>query len=229
MSQINIRNLSNENDDGAPDIVGVSTLSATSYFVPPVGTTEQRPENPQEGDLRFNTTFHALEYYRGKSIGWRTIQMTSPDLGGGTDSNAGTGARGLFMGGQNPSEVDTIDYITIPTLGNATDFGNLTDSRDEVSSCASRTRGVGGGGYDAGTDDKIDYVTFSSTGDAIDFGNLSVARFGTASLSDQTRGIWAGGGSPTKQDVIDYISIAQSGNAVDFGNLGAANYQPQGC
>ena len=50
MSQINVRNLSNENDDGAPDIVGISTISATSYFVPPVGTPAQRPENPQGGD-----------------------------------------------------------------------------------------------------------------------------------------------------------------------------------
>ena len=162
MSQINVRNLSNENDDGAPDIVGVSTFSATSYFVPPVGNTAQRPENPQPGDLRFNTDTASLEYFRGDTINWEQIEMTSPDLNGG--------ARGLFMGGQNPSEVDTIDYITIPTLGNATDFGNLTDSRDEVSSCASRTRGVGGGGYDAGTADKIDYVTLSSTGNAIDNG-----------------------------------------------------------
>ena len=50
MSQINVRNLSNENEDGAPDIVGVSTFSATSYIVPPVGNTAQRPENPQGGD-----------------------------------------------------------------------------------------------------------------------------------------------------------------------------------
>ena len=55
MSQINVRNLSNENDDGAPDIVGVSTFSATSYFVPPKVTTGQRPLDAQLGDLRFNT------------------------------------------------------------------------------------------------------------------------------------------------------------------------------
>ena len=35
MSQINVRDLSNEYDDGSPEIVGVSTFSATSYFVPP--------------------------------------------------------------------------------------------------------------------------------------------------------------------------------------------------
>ena len=95
MSQINVRNLSNENEDGAPDIVGVSTFSATSYFVPPVGTTAERPENPQEGDLRFNTDFASLEYFRGNSLGdWQRIEMTSPDLNGG--------ARGVFCGGRTP-------------------------------------------------------------------------------------------------------------------------------
>ena len=29
MSKINVRSFSNENDDGAPDIVGVTTFSAT--------------------------------------------------------------------------------------------------------------------------------------------------------------------------------------------------------
>ena len=91
MSQINIRNLSNENEDGAPDIVGVSTFSATSYFVPPVGTTAERPENPQEGDLRFNTDFAGLEYFRGDTINWEQIEMTSPDLNGG--------ARGVWAAG----------------------------------------------------------------------------------------------------------------------------------
>ena len=43
MSQINVRNLSNENDDGSPEIVGVSTFSATSFFVPPKGSTAERP------------------------------------------------------------------------------------------------------------------------------------------------------------------------------------------
>ncbi len=114
MSQINIRNLSNENDDGAPDIVGISTLSATSYFVPPVGNTAQRPENPQGGDLRFNTDTASLEYFRGDTLNWSQIEMTSPDLNGG--------ARGIFAMSYQPAVSDRIEYITISTLGNATVF-----------------------------------------------------------------------------------------------------------
>ena len=131
MSQINIRNLSNENDDGAPDIVGVSTFSATSYFVPPVGTKAQRPKNPQPGDLRFNTDCASLEYFRGNTIGWTQIEMTSPDLGGGTGSNAGLGARGMIMGGNgSPDNTrEEAEFITISTLGNSQDFGNLSQKQ----------------------------------------------------------------------------------------------------
>ena len=122
MSQINVRNLSNENDDGAPDIVGVSTFSATSYFVPPVGNTAQRPQNPQGGDLRFNTDTASLEYFRGDTLNWSQIEMTSPDLNGG--------ARGLYLGGTTPADAtNRIGYVTIPTLGSAADFGDLTVAR----------------------------------------------------------------------------------------------------
>ena len=70
MSKINVRSFSNENEDGAPDIVGVSTLSATSYFVPTKGTTAQRPSDHVEvGSIRFNTDTANLEYYRGHTIG----------------------------------------------------------------------------------------------------------------------------------------------------------------
>ena len=53
MSQINIRNLSNENDDGSPEIVGVSTFSATSFFVPPKAQQERDHQivSPVQSDL----------------------------------------------------------------------------------------------------------------------------------------------------------------------------------
>ena len=139
MSQINVKNLSNENDDGAPDIVGVSTFSATSYFVPPKGTTAQRPQNPQPGDLRFNTDTASLEYFKGDTLGWSQIEMTSPDLDGG--------ARALWGGGTAPAQKDIIDYVTISTLGDAVDFGNLSGNRFGVAGVASRTRAVFAGGY----------------------------------------------------------------------------------
>ena len=210
MSQINVRNLSNENEDGAPDIVGVSTFSATSYFVPPVGNTAQRPQNPQPGDLRFNTDTASLEYFRGDTINWTQIEMTSPDLNGG--------ARGIFAMSYQPSTSDRIEYITISTLGNATDFGNLTGARKWGGAAASRTRGCWAGG--APSNNTIDYVTISSTGDAIDFGDRTQAATEIDGLSTEIRGVFCGGYvTPANRDTMDYITIASTGNAVDFGNL----------
>lgn len=40
-----------------------------------------------------------------------------------------TGVRGVFGGGHDGTYSNTMDYITISTLGNATDFGDLTVAR----------------------------------------------------------------------------------------------------
>ena len=215
MSQINIRNLSNENDDGAPDIVGISTFSAISYVVPPVGTTLQRPENPQGGDLRFNTDTASLEYFRGDAIGWSQIEMTSPDLNGG--------ARAIAFGGNNGSAYTDIEYFTISTLGDAIDFGDFATARNAAASCASRTRGIVATGQEPGTvTADIDYVTISSTGGSTDFGgDVTDSRDFSAGLSNQIRGIFGGGrisNPSTAGNVIDYITIASGGDAVDFGD-----------
>ena len=219
MSQFNVRNLSNENDDGAPDIVGVSTFSATSYIVPPVGTTAQRPKNPQGGDLRINTDSASLEYFRGDTIGWSRIEMTSPDLNGG--------ARALWGGGTAPAQKDIIDYVTISTLGNAVDFGNLSGNRFGVAGVASRTRAVFAGGYVMNT---IEYVTFSSLGNATDFGDRTATGAYPSGASSQTRGIVVGGyQAPAVINIMDYITIASTGNAIDFGNSTQENWMPGGC
>ena len=214
MSQINIRNLCNENEDGAPTIVGVSTFSATSYMCPPKGTTAQRPQNPVSGSIRFNTDTASLEYYKGNTIGWTQIEMTSPDLDGG--------ARAFFAGGNDPGACNIIDYSTIPTLGNAIDFGDLVTIKQRMAPAASNTRGILAGGYNVpasspGFINDIDYFTIASTGDAANFGDLTRTNNRIAGVSSQIRGCF-GGGNP-ESDVIDYITIAQTGNAVDFGNL----------
>ena len=143
MSQINIRNLSNENNDGSPEIVGVSTFSATSFFVPPKGTTAERPSDCEPGSIRFNTDTSNLEYFRGKTIGWSQFELVTSNLGGGTGSNTGLGARGIFFSGYitGSDYTNTIDYVTISTLGNAQDFGDLISATYHASAT---TNGHGG-------------------------------------------------------------------------------------
>ena len=219
MSQINIRNLSNENDDGSPEIVGVSTFSATSFFVPPKGSTDERPSNCEPGSIRFNTDTANLEYFRGKGIGWSQFELVDPNLGGGTGSNTGLGTRALCGGGRNPSSVNNIEFITLSTLGDSQDFGDLTDPRNQLASSASRTRGIWAGGY-SGFKDRIDFVTFSSTGDATDFGNLTQNRKDVSGCSNEIRGIYMGGRiTPVNVNIIDFVTQSTLANALDFGDL----------
>ena len=215
MSQLNVQNLSNENEDGAPEIANISDFSATSYMCPPKGTTTQRPLSPNPGDIRFNTDTASLEYYKGNTLNWTQIEMTSPDLDGGV--------RAVAFGGNNGSPYDDIEFFTISTLGNASDFGNLAATRTAAGSCASRTRGIVAGGQEPGTiAAEIDFITFSSTGNSTDFGgDLTDSRDFTAGLADQTRGIFGGGritAPATAGNVIDYITMASGGNAVNFGD-----------
>ena len=84
--------------------------------------------------------------------------------------------RALRAGGNTPSGlsvvVDVIDYWTMASEGNATDFGNLLAAASFIRGCASQTRGVWGGGQAPGAQNVMQYVTISTTGNAVDFGDL---------------------------------------------------------
>ena len=144
-----------------------------------------------------------------------------------------------FMGKGDNGSTDwsnVIDYVTIASLGNATDFGDtLAGQYEGGSGAASPTRGVVGGGQSTNSASSVvnvlQYVTISSAGNATDFGDLTLARRTPAALSSSTRAVWGGGrdSSNTATNVMDYITIASTGNATDFGDLATGDYgQNQG-
>ena len=93
------------------------------------------------------------------------------------------------MGGTTGSITDVIDFITIATLGNAIDFGNLTTSKGNSSAVASSTRAVQGGGNTPSYVTTMDYVQIMSTGDAVDFGDLSTAHSEMGGISNGHGGL----------------------------------------
>ncbi len=140
--------------------------------------------------------------------------------------------RAIFGGGTDSvGRINAIEYITISTLGDAQDFGDLTLIRRDIATCSSTTRGLFmGGRNDPPTSDIIDYVTIASLGDAIDFGDLTESVFAATGLSNSIRGIFAGGNNlPTVLDDIEFVTIATLGNAADFGNLVNSNEQLGSC
>ena len=229
MSELNASNFKKEHGDLAPDLVGVTELTSPYFFVAPSGTENDRPEDCEPGTLRFNTDYGTLEIFRGDNLGWELIERREEQyLGGGTGSADGTGTRGLILGGESPStgNRNIIEYITIETLGNTQDFGDLVYARrGGTQNCGSRVRALIGGGYTGPSDaDEIDFVTFSSTGNALDFGNLTSNTHSGSACSTNTRGIFTGGytGSGTVTNNICYVSIANTGDAVDFGDTSRA-------
>jgi len=136
--------------------------------------------------------------------------------------------RGVFAGGvYSGTDDDEIEYITIATTGNVTDFGDLLKAAYKGAGCSTDVRGVWALGYNGDIDmdalDTIEYITIDTTGNSTDFGNLSVKLYRTAGLSGTTRGVFAGG-IPSVTDVIQYITIATTANTTDFGDLINAKY-----
>ena len=194
--------------DNSSNVSGVK-ITASSNCITNVGTTAERSSTPSSGSIRYNTTISSIEYYNGSE--WISFSSISPDP-------TPIGSRAVFGGGFTPGAVNTINYVTIASTSNATDFGDLTLERYSLSACASSTRGVFAGGRGP-TTGLIDYITISSTGNAINFGNLLQPRYGLAGCSNSTRGVFGGGGAPTAVRTIDYITIATTGNALSFDNL----------
>ena len=117
------------------------------------------------------------------------------NLTGGASSNT----RGLFMGGYNSSgaysgtssRLNVIDYITIASTGNATDFGDLS-LYGIGGATSNRTKAVfsfgsvsGAVGSDTNT---IDKVTIASTGNATDFGDASTTQGNTVKATSDSHG-----------------------------------------
>ena len=124
------------------------------------------------------------------------------------------------------AQQNVIEYFTIATTGNATDFGDLISTRGtSMGALCDGTKGiVAAGGQDSsGGTDAIDVVNVASTGNSTDFGNLTNSRHSVAGLCNLTRGIFAGGrettGGSARQNTIDYVTVASLGNATDFGDL----------
>ena len=173
-------------------------------------------------EFRGVTTFDTQGYFVPPS---GTTTERFPDFGAVDAASA----RGVFGGGRTPSYLNTIDYVTISTTGNAQDFGDLTQARGYMASSSSRTRGVFNGGGVPGAVNTQDYITISSTGDASNFGELQTARYGIGNCSSSIRGVFGGGNNPSASNVIEFITIATVGNTQDFGDLTQARVYVSGC
>ena len=185
----------------------------------------------------------------------KTIDYVTISSGGGAaefgnmiDNNGYNGAtsdstRGIIAGGwasargasatsTEPYNSNRIEFVTISTLGNSSDFGDLTMGRQTDGGLSNTTRGVFISGatyhgplasYPSYSHTNImDYITIQSKGNAEDFGDTGIPGWGSGKCSNTTRGIIASGYTNTPSTyytAIHYITTATKGNSLSFGTL----------
>jgi len=110
-------------------------------------------------------------------------------------SAVGNATRGCFIIGSTiPAMVNTIEYITLTTSGESSDFGDATSNTGSLNNnrASNTIRGV----YHIGRStpggsvlNTLDYITIATTGNAQDFGDLSYVTRSGCGLSDSHGGL----------------------------------------
>jgi hypothetical protein len=145
------------------------------------------------------------------------------------------GVRGVFQGGwmgYNTANNGKMDYVTIATPGNATNFGTIGYENYGSSCVSDGTRGVIGPAYNAtstgpsGHHNISNYVTIETPGNASKFGSVAQGYWGTA-VSSGTRGVFGGYSRNGWDSVLEYITIQTLGNSTYFGSC-TYNYGAHG-
>lgn len=150
------------------------------------------------------------------------------DLTAGKSTNAGqsSDANGYTSGGfpsyfYSPIQLNIIDKFPFATDANATDVGDLTQSRGSTAGQSSTTHGYTSGGGTGGAgqtaNSTIDKFAFASDANASDVGDLTGARYGVSGQSSTTSGYTSGG--PQSGNTIDKFPFSSDANATSAGSL----------
>jgi len=140
------------------------------------------------------------------------LTVARNELGGYSNTT-----RGIFGGGAGGLYgIGTIDYITMASAGDATDFGDFSaaNRNQQCEAGGSTTRAIYVGFE---TDKKkSDYINPASTGNGTNYGDLTYDHNNAFVASNLTRIIVAA--ASTGGDQIEYNTISSTGSFSDFGN-----------
>ena len=164
-----------------------------------------------------NGTSYTFNVWAINAFGWSSPSDAS-------DAVSPAAPLGVFARGYTGSYTNTIDYVTMSSAGNATDWGDATSTNGNGVGTANATRGL----FTASQ--AIDYITFSSTGNAADFGDMpstnNSARCPTSG-SNSTRGLLPRENATTYNQ-LQYVTFATTGNATNFGDLSVTRINTAG-
>jgi hypothetical protein len=156
--------------------------------------------------------------------------------GGGGGGHVFGGTTSGYHSGGTPfsASSNVIEKFPFSSDSNASDVGDLTCGRRQLSSQSSDAAGYTSGGY--GTtppfdvrQNIIDKFPFASDGNATDVGDMTVGRNNTAGQSSDSSGYISGGnGTPYSSNIIEKFPFASDANATDVGDLATVSIAAAG-
>ena len=135
----------------------------------------------------------------GNSVDFGDMLFARYSHAGFSDGTKGVSAMGIGLpagGSGSVANTNVIEYITIATTGNGTDFGDATESAKGCAGAANGTYGLIAGGNATGLGgyrNTISYITIATPGNATDFGDMDDGREYFACTGSATRALFAGG------------------------------------
>ncbi len=182
--------------------------------------------NQQNGTI--NTIMYQGIMTGGAMIDFGDLSLARSYL---SATSNGTDDRGVWAAGCDSgfNALDRIDYVTISSPGNATDFGNARSAYGPAA-CSNGTTGkaVIAGGYTGSYSNTMGSISIGTPGNYSNEGTLTTGKYtcGSASNGTDDRGLWmsgahrsGGGASGAWTETIDYRTISSTGSASLFGNL----------
>lgn len=175
-----------------------------------------------------------IEYYNisstGNALDFGDLSATTANNGGG-DRAVSNGTRAVGCNWFTTSTVWDLEYVTIASTGNATDFGNLSNSISYQMGFSDGTKGYFSSSGNNYTDDfDIEVITIATAANATSSGyDLQNKRHG-GTAANLSRGLWAGGSTgSTYESDIEYTDFPLQASTSDFGNLTVVGQAPNGC
>jgi len=207
IDQISITTTGNATDFGG------ETLSSSEFNCCAFSDSVKRFEAGGNG----TNTIQTVNYSSGSScIDFGDLVYARGEIGGYSNST-----RGIITG--YGVSFGAVDYVTMASAGNASDFGDFSDSNrtNQCRAAGSTTRLITGAFQNSTRRRNTDYFTVATTGNGTDYGNLSNDHRQAFVGGNNTRIIIAGNYT-SGSDHIEYRSIASTGSFSSFGNLAFA-------
>ena len=198
-----------------------------------VNITTRSPESETGGTRAVMAISYYAPSYRN-NISFFNIDSTgnASDFGdftevkGNGSSSAASSTRGIFAGGLTTgptSSTNRIDFVTIASQGDATDFGDLIAKTEGSRGVNDGVRMISAFGFDRSNwSYKLDFqvTTIATTGNAVDSGFDPITNQSFCGhCGNHTRGLFGGGSAPAQVNTITHLTIQTLGSNADFGDL----------